>query len=116
MSDPVDPDDELVVVYSSNRMDAEMMRSVIEGSGIAAVTTGSAGGGYPLTVGQLGAGRVLVRRKDEEAARAVLAAASESDLGPEEGSEPPPARTWVYGLSVFIVALLIWLAWKSTGF
>ena len=110
-----DPSGDLVVVYSSNRMDAEMMRSVLEGSGIPAVNTGRMGGGYPLTVGQLGAAQVLVRREDEDAARAVLTAANEGELGLTEEPEVPNARTWVYVVALFIVALLMWAAWESTG-
>lgn len=110
-----DRSDDLVVVYSSNRMDAEMMRSVLEGSGIQAVNTARMGGGYPLTVGQLGAAQVLVKGEDEAAARAVLAAAQEGDLELPEEPDPPTSKTWVYAVAVFIVALLIWAAWESTG-
>jgi hypothetical protein len=61
----------LVCVYRSFYPDAEMMRSVLEGSGIPAWIAGS-GGGYRLTVGALGEGRVMVRPEDEEAARELL--------------------------------------------
>ena len=74
-------DDELVEVYTVGRLDAELIRSVLEGNGIPAFNLGGAiTGSYPLTVGTLGAGRVFVRGKDEEAARDVIRAALAGEL------------------------------------
>jgi hypothetical protein len=112
----VDPEEELVCVYRSNRMDAEMMRSVLEGSGIPAVNMGGGmSGAYPVNVGTLGEGRVMVKRSDEAAARDILAAATHGDLELDEEPELPPARYGVYTIAVIIVAVLLYLAWKSTG-
>jgi hypothetical protein len=81
---------ELVEVYMSSPNDAELIRSVLEGSGIPARSTASgATGAYPLTVGALGETRVYVRVEDEDRARDVIADAigapvvepSETDSG-----------------------------------
>lgn len=66
VSDPsharlVDPGVELVEVYSSNGPDADMVRSYLEGHGIAAISIGDEVGAYNFSVGPLGARHVLVR-------------------------------------------------------
>lgn len=93
-----------------------MMRSVLEGSGIPAVNMGGGiAGAYPMNVGTLGEGRVMVKRSDEDAARDILAAAAHGDLGSEEEPELPPARHWIYTIAVITVTVMLYLAWKSTG-
>lgn len=74
-------DDDLVEVYAVGRLDAELIRSVLEGNGIPAFNLGGAiSGAYPLTVGTLGSGRIFVRDQDEEAARDVIRAALAGEL------------------------------------
>lgn len=76
-------DAELVEVYRSNRMDAEIVRSVLEDSGIEVLLSmPGTSAAYPLGVGTLGEGRVLVRREDETTARSVIAAALETNGEP----------------------------------
>jgi hypothetical protein len=73
--------DELVEVYSAGPPDAELIRSVLEGSGVPAVVYASgAGAAYPLTVGDMGRSTVLVRRRDEARARDVISEALSGDL------------------------------------
>jgi hypothetical protein len=62
----------LVSVYRSPRMQAELIRSVLEGSGIEAFVRGSGmSAAYPG--GVLDDAAVMVRKEDEEEARALLA-------------------------------------------
>jgi Putative prokaryotic signal transducing protein len=73
--------EDLVVVYKADRISAEVMRSVLEGSGIQTAMSGSgAQGAYPFTVGVFGEGSVLVRSVDEEAAREIIRAAEAGEL------------------------------------
>ena len=58
-----DPDDvpEVVTVFTSGVMEAEIVRSLLEASGIPAlVRTPGATGAYPVTVGMMGTGEVKV--------------------------------------------------------
>ncbi len=72
---------ELVEVYRTDRLDAEVVRSLLEGNGIQAVVSREGfSSAYPLTVGDLGAGRVLVPREEMEAARELIESASEGAL------------------------------------
>ncbi|MEA2433621.1 MAG: hypothetical protein QOG54_1078 [Actinomycetota bacterium] len=62
----------LVSVYRAPRMQAEIIRSVLAGSGIQAFVRGSGMSGvYPG--GVLDDSAVMVRKEEEEAARALLA-------------------------------------------
>lgn len=75
---------DLVVVYEASHPQAELVRSVLEGSGItAAVKTGQTAA-YPLTVGDIGRGQVLVRRSDHHRAREVIDAALHGELGMQD--------------------------------
>jgi hypothetical protein len=81
-------DSELVEVYRSNRMDAEIVRSVLEDSGIEVLLSmPGTSAAYPLGVGTLGEGRLLVRQEDESKARSVIVAALEAPA--ENGPESP---------------------------
>ena len=80
-----DPLDDLVPVFVADRFTAEMIRSVLEGSGIPAANSGAGvSGAYPVNVGTLGEGRVLVRKKDEAKAREIIEAAQHGDLELDE--------------------------------
>jgi hypothetical protein len=73
----------LVEVYRSHRLDAEMIRSVLEANGIRAITSGEGySSAYPMNVGDLGAHRVLVLPDDAARAHEVIDAAhrGEADL------------------------------------
>jgi hypothetical protein len=73
---------DLVEIYRSNRVDADMMRSVLQGSGIRAVLASvGQSAAYPLTVGALGEGRVFVATDDVERARDVIRAARAGEMG-----------------------------------
>lgn len=75
---------DLVVVYEVSVPEAEMMRSVLEGSGIAAAVKSGQSGAYPVTVGDMGQGHVLVRRSDAQRAREVIETALEGELRLQE--------------------------------
>lgn len=75
---------DLVIIYTAPVPDAELMRSVLEGSGITAAIQSGQTGAYPVTVGDLGQGQVWVRRSDAERARDVIEAALHGDLNIQE--------------------------------
>jgi hypothetical protein len=106
--EPTDPLDDLVCVYTSNRMDAEMIRAMLEGNGIAAVNSTSATGAYPVNVGQLGVGRVLVRLEDEVEAQDLIRQATGGDFELTEEDAAPTVKTWRYAMAAFLAALLIY--------
>ncbi|MGH2808527.1 MAG: DUF2007 domain-containing protein [Actinomycetota bacterium] len=67
---PFDPRDvpELVTVFTAGPMEAEIVRSLLESNGIPAlVRQPGASGAYPVSVGMMGAGEVMVPidRRDE---------------------------------------------------
>jgi hypothetical protein len=71
--------DEVVEIFRAARIDAEIVRSLLESNGIEAILIPSgASAAYPVSVGSLGEARVAVRSSDEDAARALLAAAPET--------------------------------------
>ena len=69
--------EETVEVYrgSGGPARAELLRSVLEGSGIECFVTGGFGasGAYPVNVGDLGQFGLLVHERDAERARELLA-------------------------------------------
>ena len=76
---------DLVEIYRMAPMDADLMRSVLEGSGIPAVVqrAGSAAA-YPLTVGDLGDAKLLVPRDRVQEALLVIDAAEGGDVSSED--------------------------------
>lgn len=84
-------DDELAQVFVGLPNDAEIMRSVLEANGIAALVRGSgATGGYPLNVGAFAETTVLVPAKNAEIARKLLRS---EDLGTPARPDREPAST-----------------------
>ena len=103
---------DLVLVYEANVVEADMVCSLLEGSGVHAVVFKSGIGAYPMTVGPLGGGRVMVGRGDEERAREILAAADMGELEIEEVDEPAATNWLVVGLTAAIalgLAILIFM-------
>ena len=104
---------ELVEVYRSGRIDAQVICSVLEGHGIAAVTDNPGHGNYPVTVGDLGAGRIFVRAEDAEAALRLIQSTTTPELPPDEGDDFEPAgllmweRGWVRAIAGGLAASLI---------
>jgi hypothetical protein len=89
--------DDFVEVYrgSGGQFRAEMLRSLLSGSGIASVIQGGADAGYPVTVGVGAQFKIIVRAEDAERAAELLRAADEEggegledlDWEAEEGPE-----------------------------
>ena len=83
----------VVLVYWIDRFRAEVMRSVLEGSGVAAfVAKEGYAAAYPLTVGYIGEGRVKVGEQDTERAADVVRAAVTGELDLEGTYEPGLGR------------------------
>jgi hypothetical protein len=83
-----DPENELVQIYEVGHIDAQVVRSLLEGNGIPTVVASEgAGGMYPVNVG-FGAGRVLVRRRDADRARELIYEAERGDFALREGELP----------------------------
>lgn len=62
-----------IEVFRGHHLEADIIRSMLEANGIRVSLSGAGtSGAYPLGVGALGEGRVLVLRDDEDAARALL--------------------------------------------
>ena len=76
----MDESAELIEVYRSNKNDAELVRSMLEGNGIPATIERGGIGMYPMTVGTLGDGRVFVREEDEDEARGLIGEATHGDF------------------------------------
>ena len=70
-----DPRDvpELVAVYATGPYEAEIVRGLLDDAGIPALTAGEGyASAYPVTVGELGERRILVRKQDAERAVEVI--------------------------------------------
>lgn len=92
----------LVVVYTSGRMDAEVVRSMLESNDIeATIDNPGAVAAYPVNVGAMGEARILVNAADEARARALIGNAE------PEVAEPGRLHPWVVPLAVVILALII---------
>ncbi len=89
-------------VYTSGRMDAEVVRSMLEGNGIeATIDNPGAVAAYPVNVGAMGEARILVKVSDEALARELI-----GDSQPEI-AEPQRLHPWVIPLAVAILVLLV---------
>jgi hypothetical protein len=98
-------------------MDAEVVRSLLEGNGIAAFVAGGGFYGlYPVNVGALGESRVHVRREDEEEAKRLIAEGQGGSFTLEQTDEPggrSPVFTGVLG--VIALVLIVLILWTSRG-
>lgn len=85
---------EPVEVYSGSRLDAELIRSVLEGSGIRCALWGTGSSYIPETGAKHSRVRVMVRPEDMSRAQEVIDAAGVGDLDLDvQGEwEPPPAE------------------------
>lgn len=77
---------EFVEVYQGGggQFRAEMLRSLLSGSGIESIVDGGATAGYPTTVGLSGEFRILVRAEDGERAAELLSSFEEEGAEFEE--------------------------------
>lgn len=77
--DAIRPDElpELVQIYTANGLEADLIRSVLEGSGIAVLIKRS---GMEGVYGPVHDTHLLVREEDEERAREVISAARAGEL------------------------------------
>lgn len=83
--------EDFVEIFRGNHLEADIIRSMLEANGIRVSLIGAGtSAAYPLGVGALGEGRVLVLREDEGAARELL----DTDLVPPDGDvdEGPPTE------------------------
>ncbi len=105
---PTDVDERepsLVPVYAASRVDADLIRSLLEGSGIRAFVLDERSAAYPVSVGALGETRVVVRRQDEERARGVIGEAMEGHLTMAEEEIEPAGRSRIMWVFAALVAL-----------
>jgi hypothetical protein len=97
---------DLVQAYSGSSIDSQMIRSVLEGSGIECTMWGTGSSYLPETGAKGSALRVMVRPTDLERATEVIEAAREGDLDMEHegdpadlGNDEPAATDWDDDLS-----------------
>ena len=83
---------ELEQAYSGSRVDAELIGSVLEGSGIHCTLWGTGSTYLPETGAKLSAVRVMVRPADLDRAREVINAAGVGDLDLEVQDDWEPAE------------------------
>jgi hypothetical protein len=82
---------ELVEAYSGSRIDTELIRSVLEGSGIECALWGTGSTYMPETGAKHSRVRVMVRPSDLERAHEVIDAAGVGDLDLDAGDDWDPA-------------------------
>jgi hypothetical protein len=107
----------LVEVFAASHIEADIVRAALEDNGIQAVIAKGGTAAYPLTVGEMGEGRVLVPEQDGQAALEIIGTLEpEEEDDFEEAYEPGifAARTskewtwWVaLGLAVAMILFLV---------
>jgi hypothetical protein len=97
----------MVSVFASNRIDAEIIRSLLEGSGVPAIVQGGSSGAYPVNVGALGEAHVYVHEEDVDRAREIIA-----DAHPEwsDRSEPLYERWATRRIVLITIAAIVLIA------
>jgi hypothetical protein len=98
------PEPELVVIYSGDPHEAAVVRSAIEGSGIPTSSVREGTGSYPVTVGAIGEGRVLVREADVPKALEIMGSKLSAEPTGDEFEISP--RSWWYWTAI-ITALVL---------
>src|SRR5918999_3072283 len=90
-ADSADLEPELAEAYSGSRVDAELIRSVLEGSGVECALWGTGSTYLPETGAKLNRVRVMVRPSDLDRAHEVIDAAGVGalDLRAEDDWKPP---------------------------
>ncbi len=99
----------LVAVYSASRVDADLIRSLLEGNGIPAFVLDERSAAYPVSVGALGETRVMVRQQDKDHADEVIAEAMTGHLAVADDHIAPSERSrllWVFA-AVVAVGLVV---------
>ena len=81
--------DDFVEVYrgGGGQFRAEMLRSLLSGSGIESVITGGAASGLATNIGAIGEFAIVVRRTDAERAAEILQTFEEEGVGEIEELE-----------------------------
>lgn len=99
----------LVEVYSASHVQADVVRSVLEGSGIPAVVKDEGSAAYPLTVGAMGEGKVLVRQEDRDRALDVIRGTTEEAAAAERIDDGSSGRRplWILVVAVIILVLAV---------
>ena len=69
---------ELLVTYDP--IEAEIIKDLLESGDIPVVLRSSKVSPYPVNIGKIGEIKVLVRRRDKEAAEGVISERAESDI------------------------------------
>jgi hypothetical protein len=118
-SEDFDPDvvPRLVEVFAASRVEAELVRSALAGHGIPAVLAGEGySSAYPLTVGALGEGRVLVPEERGQEALEVIGTLEEEEPEPEVLAAPPSLDlTWLIAIAVVIGIVLLAISGAFSG-
>ena len=115
MSD-ISSEDDWAKIFTGSPTDAEMVRGVLEGSGIAAIIKRLGGGAYGLDPGPLGETTVYVRSTDEAPARELLdeveAAPVDDDWAEDPSSTPMRSSgMWIMRLAaIVVIAVLLYEA------
>jgi hypothetical protein len=103
----------LVAIYAGNPHEAAVVRSAIEGSGIPASLVREGTGSYPVTVGAIGEGRVLVREADIARALEVMGTKLSAELTTDESMETAPRSWWYWSAIATAVVLAIALIFDA---
>jgi hypothetical protein len=108
----LDEGTKLVEVFAASHIEADLVRSALVGHGIPAVLASEGhSGAYPLTVGALGEGRVLVpEERGQEALEVIGTLEEEEDFEPEVLASPRSwDATWLIAFVVVVVLILLTL-------
>ena len=108
----IDAGGPLVEVFAASHIEADIVRAALEDNGIHAVIARDASAAYPLTVGALGEGRVLVPEEDGQAALEIIGTLDDEDEAEGYGPEIFAERTskdWTWWVALIVSVAMILL-------
>ena len=103
--------DRLVVVFAASHVEADLVRAALQGHGIPAVMEGEGfHGAYPVTVGSMGEGRVLVPEdRGQEALEIIGALDDDEEVFEPEVFAEQTSKGWTWWVALFVSIALILL-------
>ena len=110
----IDAGGPLVEVFAASHIEADIVRAALEDHGIPAVISKGGSAAYPLTVGEMGEGRVLVPEEDGQLALEVIGGLDEEDEVYEEDMGPGifaerSSKEWTWWVALVVAVAMILL-------
>ena len=101
----------LVEVFAASHIEADIVRAALQNNGIPAVIAKEGSAAYPLTVGAMGEGRVLVPERHGQKALEIIGTLDDEEEFEAEILADPTSKEWTWwvalGLAVAMILFLV---------